>query len=456
MSKSAPPPEKIIVSGAGIPEFNGEYCLSSAKGKDGSPTYEMEGTWKGKPETYQIFYHHIKENTSVYKWWIVWTSSLGVNYFSNPGTTPDMPPRRGWWDNPNPTGGPPILSFDDEPSVLDWRQEDPDDNLSDFALEIVSTNPETQGLVTKTYNVHKAILAKTSEYFAALFRDTKKRKRSDHGATKLSNRITLPELAASMVPYLLDILYGISNNGMSVQDPTNHQRIIGLYFLADYFQIPCLCLELLRIVKDRVTSYSCSLFLSAALELGIEVIVAECVQCCSKNILEMEFDEKTTDEDDTSDDEDEESDSDALVAAANVAFLLRVFQAADMTEERSRKASEFVAAFCDEHVVEADDFKSLTDSTILPHVDARVAWSLLKKEAALLGGIQEQLANDTLSSLQERCIDGLVHDFLHSDGSAFDEESFDAQPSLFASQYVKKMHAQKKSTIQAEPHDENE
>jgi hypothetical protein len=215
----------------------------------------------------------------------------------------------------------------------------------------------------------------------------------------------------------------------------------------------------MRAAKFWMFLSTCSLFLSSALELGIEVIVTECVQFCSKHLLKMEFDEKTIAEDDSSGKM--YKNSAAVVTAANVAFLLRVFQAAEMTEERSRKASEFVAAFCNEHAVDANDFMSLTDSVVLPFIDARVVWSLLKKETELLGNHSSEIDADgasnptnngqQLSSLQERCIDSLVHDFLFNNAMhASGKDMFDAQSSHFVRQYVDKLHARKKSSLTIE------
>ena len=207
-----------------------------------------------------------------------------------------------------------------------------------------------------------------------------------------TSRIDLPfQKVAEMFPHLLDALYGqFSSSEIANLVPNFVGDIVALYWLLDYFQVTRLFHDLQNRIKESyLTPNLCASFLHEALKMNVQGIADAVIDSTAVKLLQFTDD-----------------DMHKLVAELNGPLLLTILQKMEMTEERSRKASEFVAAFCVKQTVNAEAFGSLTDPGVLPHIHSKAVWPLLKMESEFC----EPGDVASLSSLQERCIDALVKD----------------------------------------------
>jgi hypothetical protein len=271
-----------------------------------------------------------------------------------------IPPLRGWWDNHAGRSLPPIVFVGDS-KVLDWRH-DQAESVADFKITIVHKDTD----ITSEYHVHRIILANASTYFARMFGTPNKDGYTFVEGMDLTSRIELEPLR-EIIPCMLDYIYWhYSNSGSpSTMNPCVVVDAVDLTWLADYFDIPSLRGHLKKSWDDW-------------LELKFLETTAEDMKKCAN--------------------------------WGDIQIIIKLCQDTATSEEHGRKASQFLAAFCLVHPVDAEAFASLTDASLLPHIDPSAAWDLLEIESKLLTP-----SPSTLTDLQERCIQALARNFVKLD-----------------------------------------
>lgn len=298
-------------------------------------------------------------------------------------------------------------SLDDEPPPaeneterLHWREEDPTESLSDWKIQIVHhaaaaataathTNDksvpssttgkeeEKKEVITKTYHVHKVILAKgprRSEYFFRLFRDGGRFAESETA----TSRINLVEIAAKAFPQLLDYLYSIDGKlEITTENAT------ALHWLGQYFEVRRLRWDALQFCINDMSPQTCGTYYEHALLVQNHKILGMASKFCAEHIAEIDTNSR-------------------LLHVPDPAFWLNVLHNRTTTEDFSRHMSKLIAAFCCNNKSDASAFAKLTQAKYLPDIDSQAALALIDLE-------REIICPDThsLSNLQKRCLDAL-------------------------------------------------
>jgi hypothetical protein len=197
---------------------------------------------------------------------------------------PYLPPHRGWCFSGSVEGDtcPPILIYGDE-DLLDWRY-DSEESLADYTIEVVYMKDGAEN--QSTYHVNRAFLANASSYFKRLFVS----QRGQH-FVELKDKvctIELEPLAAKMFPNFLDYMYDNGRSGLKVCHP---RQSVALYWLANYFGVPRLTVDLDHLFIGDLVPETCGEYLSAARDLDVQQIVDAVIDYCAKHLFSHEYQE---------------------------------------------------------------------------------------------------------------------------------------------------------------------
>jgi hypothetical protein len=418
-------PETVVVFGSGNDIVNGTYHFAGRL--NDKPKYEMQKMIEGKAMTCQLE-SLLRPRDS----WVIKVDDKNQFRCSTVASDePHLPTCRGWWFVN--CIRPPIVLYSDE-NIIDWRQ-DPEHSLADYRVDVVYDRNGTT--ITTTYHCHRVILSNSSKYFSRLFKGNAKGGPAFVESKENASKIDLNASVAEIFPYFLDYMYWhFSDKGRSHHhlSPVLHQQNIGLYWLADYFEVSKLKRDRDHFLATELDVHYSSGYLKYALELGIQHIVDAIILYCSEHLIQLE--DETEDER-----EDEDWVFEAHAKVFDAACLLSVLEKKKPEVRVSLKASKLVAQFCDVHDVDAETFQTLTEYGLLPVIDSGAALQLLEKERALLA-----TPDTAISNLQERCIDALACDFIQLD--TIEESLLQQQSTAFLARLIVKAREHLKDSME--------
>jgi hypothetical protein len=319
-----------------------------------------------------IFYENLIEY-----WTIAW-SMEGSRPFELFVATCELAPSRGWASLIGPSDEPtvqrpPIVFFDDQ-KILDWRL-DPEESRSDFKMTVVHMKDGVPTTTTE-YHLHRSIIALASNYFARLVTE---------GAQ--SNTVEIPALAAAVFPYFLDYLYGLYPNHWPVSMcHCDEGDDVGLYWLAQYFDVPQLRLHLEAELGNYILNNVGDEYISIAKELGVQPVLDFIFKAFAEQMGEYSF---------------YDFELEKYAKVMDTQDLLSVVRDMRNGSECSLNASRLVKAFCAFHFMDADTFSRVTDVAVMPVIHHNAVWPLLEMERELFG---DSATTNSLTSFQTRCI----------------------------------------------------
>jgi hypothetical protein len=261
--------------------------------------------------------------------------------------------------------------------ALSWRM-DPSVSYSDWKIEITRTSSSSTTTNTvDRYHVHRSILAvgpRHSEYFAAQFQlETKE-------TLEKTSQIELEDSRADVFSLLLDFLYNRQIPDLTAASAAS------LYHLSEYFDMP----ELRRVVEDHyrqnLTRSTLVEYVSCAQDQHAEPLVQIVVERSVQFLLEIDG---------------------SIARQLGPELLLQILQKNQQTGNRRYgfHASKLVADCCTYHEEELkkETFHQLTDTEILPYMDAMAAVYLLSIDAKWVTSPAQ-----LLTPLQKRCTQSLT------------------------------------------------
>ncbi|GKY90988.1 hypothetical protein MPSEU_000071600 [Mayamaea pseudoterrestris] len=289
--------------------------------------------------------------------------------------------------------------------LLSWRMA-PEVSLSDWKIEIVYDHTDESGVVSNKkdiYYVHRCFLAggpRKSMYFAKLFKGGQYME-----AQLRKSSIELHELIAKAFPVLLDYLYSAD-----AKPKLTTENATALNYLSEYFSFKHLRWTVREFwMKDIKNAKTCGTYYEHAHILSQDEILQAAVQACREHIMRIDT-------------------SSRIVHVPDTSFWIKVLENGAPIERNvyrdggdrwdgryniyrdgdvkwSRHVSKLVAAFVCAVPVDQENFQKLTNADVLPHIDGKVALSLIEAERLLFGS-----DDSSLTSLQERCIDAFTRD----------------------------------------------
>lgn len=285
---------------------------------------------------------------------------------------------------------------DDTPKRVYWSKE-PDDapEFSDWKIKIVPQLEDGTECPPVVYSVHRNMLYFPSGYFRALFRSERYAEFASRQSTFVFAKPVADEFASVLSFCYVD--------KMSYYQPIA-AKTVHVQFLADYFQVPSLAyavvLEVNRVLQklevddwndyyQAATAWKNEMILKEMIELAVLFISAWYDEVSS--ILEL------------------------LVEMDDYEFWISVLRRIkEKRRESNQPDSEGLALFCSSFKgLDKESFEELTDPALLPKVTGKAAVIFLKLEPRLTGSNQAQ---EQITSLQRRCVDGLEIDLTENPG----------------------------------------
>jgi hypothetical protein len=294
--------------------------------------------------------------------------------------------------------------FEEASAKFVWRL-DPAESHSDFIIEIDSSPSErTQDSVQlDRYHVHKSALAlgpRRSGYFAKLLQGVFSE--TSRGVC----RILLDPVAAKAFPALLDFLYGAPQLECSTESAT------ALHFMGQYFEIRRLRWQARQFWMTDLCLENCATYYQHAVLFGDERVLRRIqITLGSEKLLNVSLESH-------------------LLKVIDPSFLLTILQTADLvvadSTTLSSHTSKLIARVLEQCValddedeedsnekddherscVSAELFLQLTDRSYLPEIHVTAALKLLQLERKIVNP-----PGDTLTSLQQRCLQSLGKDW---------------------------------------------
>ncbi|GKY93569.1 hypothetical protein MPSEU_000324300 [Mayamaea pseudoterrestris] len=395
----------ILVFGAGESAVNGVY----ARRDDG---FAMKGLYQNQDTTFTL------SPCKCSRWHLKAQETDLQFYASNPASNWLVPPSRGWWcADASVATRPPILCF--EPiKCTDWRR-DPAESFSDYKIEIVYKSEAGQKLLTD-YHVHRNVLANASHYFQQLLTVNAGDPTFAEGNDKTS-RIDLDAAVADMFPNFLDFVYWSFGNGgdTDVVSPNTSERLVGMHWLADYFEVPALARELRRAIYVDLDASKAVGLIKAARAVDVHNLVDELVAHFAEYLL-MDLDDNEV----------------ALFVTVLDEPTLKCLLFRTRSDIFSGvKASEILAKYCDCNDISASTFAALTTSTMLPYIGLGVVGALLRIERKLAAGTADNENPLSVSNLQKRCIEVLAENF--DDFDSTEDGPLESQSPVFLRQLIR-------------------
>jgi hypothetical protein len=292
-----------------------------------------------------------------------------------------------WRNNPLDSQSDWIL----EVRAIDGPTTSDDGYANDFSLGTDSDDDNHSLCPVELYHIHKAVImvqgssSRKSQYLAQVFATS----------SKSSCDIHLPPLAASVVPCLLDYMYGASLV-ISTQSATS------LYYLGNFFRIKDLQQRAMEFCRKDLSLQNAHLYYKHAKRLEEPDIIQATAQYVGRKIRAINWNVPLVDE-------------------CRASFWKHVLPYCTCR----RRASLFVAITCArdycEKNLDAKLFRQLTRQVWMPDIDSRVACTFLRVEAELSGqsnfsASAAQLSHvetkiEELTCLQRRCFASLARDW---------------------------------------------
>ena len=297
-----------------------------------------------------------------------------------------------------------------------WRLK-PFKSKSDWTMTIESV-PE--GTVTK-YHVHKKLLTrngrKSSDYFSRLFSDS---------SIKKKKAIKIHEDAAKLIEFMLDYMYSIDDKLQ-----VTSENAVGLRHLSQFFGIRALAKRVGCFINDDVCLGNMDIFMETTAAFDDFQTAKLCADRCALEIGNV-------------------CPLSPLVAEMDPSFILAIVSSQKFDRKKhSKHMSHIMTGYfiTQQGAIDGNVFEELTSEEYLPFIDPEAALPLLILEAALVSESTD--SSERLSSLQERCIDGILPLFLNrGDRTITDTERKSRETAML--KVPKKVLVQILSTVSAE------
>ena len=297
-----------------------------------------------------------------------------------------------------------------------WRLK-PSKSKSDWTMSIESV---PGGRITK-YHVHKKLLSrngkKHSDFFSRMFSDS---------SIKKKRPIKIHEDAASLIGNMLDYLYS-SDDRLVV----NSETAVGLRHLSQFFGIRSLAKRVGSFILDDICMENMNIYMETTAAFDDFQTTKLCADRCAAEIGDMHP-------------------LSPLIAEMDPSFILSIVSSEDFDRERhSDHMSHIMTGYfiSQRGSIDGGVFEELTSEEYLPSIDLEAALPLLILEAALVEDSTDE--STPLSSLQERCVEGILPLFRKTvDRDVSEEERKSRETAML--KVPKKVLVQILSTISAE------
>ncbi len=265
-----------------------------------------------------------------------------------------------------------------------WRLK-PSESKSDYTMVIESVPEGT----VKKYHVHKKMLSrngrKTSDFFSRLFGDS---------SIKKKRTIKIHEDAAQLIGNMLDYMYSMEDK-LNV----NSETAVGLRHLSQFFGIRALATRVAGFIQDDVCIETMDIYMETAAAYDDMQTQQLCADCCASHIGNIHP-------------------LSPLVAEMDPSFILAIISSPDFDRETySKHMSHIMTGYfiTQRGAIDGQVFEELTCEEYLPFIDLEAALPLLILEAALVSESNSDETSMKLSSLQHRCVDGILPLFRKND-----------------------------------------
>jgi hypothetical protein len=265
--------------------------------------------------------------------------------------------------------------------ILTWRL-DPSVSLSDWTLvvRVRESGSASSHAPPTSYHVHKNILAvgpRKSDYFVNVFRTS-----AASSSTSNVTEVVLGEVAARVVPQLLDFMYSVEGD-LDI----NSARACGLRHLAQFFGVRALHKRVTDFIQKDLTMSSVVTYYVDVVSLRDEKLLVNIAKFCSKNIMKIDT-------------------AFPLVEVMDPYFFSKLLTSQHInTKEKRYHCSLLVAEYCrmNKKRLDGKRFLMLTDEASLPVVHYSAALTLMEMEADVVVTTSlESLMG--MTSLQSRCV----------------------------------------------------
>ena len=266
----------------------------------------------------------------------------------------------------------------DDEDDLSWRL-DPSISMSDWTVTVVSRSSK----IVEHYYVHKNMLAvgkRKSEYFVDTFRQHYK-----SGSKSNVTEIIVPDQAAQLMPMLLDYIY-LDVAALSLSSETASS----LRYLSQFFGIKVLFERVMKFIQKDLSLKSLVSYYKSSVALADRKILGITARHCARNIHLVDA-------------------AHPLLETIDPEFFHKVLSNPLLAPDKSAHISLLVAKYCQMHKdrLKGTLFVNLTNPEFLPKIHHSAALTLLSMEADLVVATS-LMSYMTLSSLQERCVNGLA------------------------------------------------
>jgi len=298
-----------------------------------------------------------------------------------------------------------------ESACLSWRS-DPNATYSDWTIEIHGKAQASDNSSTKIYHVHRNILScgpNRSEYFERVFQN----ENLAEWKTKTS-RIELDKIAADAFPVFLDYLYVLSSDDFSLA--MTNRNATALHHLAKYFGVARLRKRVLQFCRNNLEHTNWHVYYEHSKIFHDDEIRHLVLKNCSRELQDI-------------------SPNGSLMKVSDSNLWIDVLQLLKEQKSTTEHVAILIATFCAERTdqLDADTFLKLTDGDLLPSISWRAALSLLESERKILA----EGDTSTLSSLQERCIEGMVSSWDRLDTSILQKSLERLSPLVLATVFIR-------------------
>eukprot|EP00536_Pseudo-nitzschia_multiseries_P015220 jgi/Psemu1/217216/e_gw1.841.13.1 len=281
--------------------------------------------------------------------------------------------------------------------VPSWRTS-PQQSQSDWTITIESV-PE--GTISN-YHVHKSVLVndghKGSDFFARLINETD---------VTDAKPIKIHEDAARLIKNMLDYMYA-NDDELAI----SCESAIGLRHLSHFFGIRGLAKRVNRFINEDVSLENMETYLETTSAFDDMQTTSLLADRCASEIENI-------------------SPLSSLVAEMDPSFILSIVSSRKFNRRKhSSHMSHIMTGYfiTQRGAIDGHVFEELTAEEHLPYVDQEAALPLLILEAALV----RESADETtpLSSLQLRCIEGILPMFNSSNAAIGDSEKKSRQTAM--------------------------
>mmetsp|Transcript_24773 Transcript_24773/g.54521 ORF Transcript_24773/g.54521 Transcript_24773/m.54521 type:complete len:377 (+) Transcript_24773:1-1131(+) len=281
-----------------------------------------------------------------------------------------------------------LSSVIDQRETPSWRLE-PEESKSDWTMTIESV-PE--GIVSQ-YHVHKRILIKngrkSSQFFERLFND-----KSIRG----TRAIKIHEDAACLIENMLDYMYSVEDKLQ-----VTSESAVGLRHLSQFFGIRALAKKLTSFINEDICLENMDIYMDTTSAFDDLQTITLCADRCALEIGNIHP-------------------LSPLVAEMDPSFILAIVSSKKFNRKKQSKHMSHIMTgyfITQRGAIDGNVFEELTAEEYLPFIDLEAALPLLILETALVEDSTDELTH--LSSLQQRCIRGILPLFEGAEGRALNE-----------------------------------